>query len=259
MSKIYVIGDTHFGKKYSYLKNYELNISERNLDQIKICEDIIQKAIQDNAEYVVFLGDVYDRQIVSPTIRKLVRERIFDPLSKNDIPVLLIGGNHDSIRNPKRGVDILDLEGYPNVSIITKFTNKIIDIDGKKLGFILLPYLHFDVLVAIAKEQGFTIPHEEHNYIVAQKLIKLYISQMLENKLNDCDKTFLLGHYYLEGAKIREIRNPEHIKGEFQFNKDMVQKDKFDWVIFGHVHLKQTMWGDDHVVIPGSIDRLDMG
>lgn len=82
---------------------------------------------------------------------------------------------------------------------------------------------------------------------------------MVETKLKDCDKKFLLGHYYLEGAKIREIKNPSHIYGEFKFNKDMVQKDKFDWVIFGHVHLMQTMWGDDNIVIPGSIDRLDMG
>lgn len=259
MTNIYFIADTHFGKKYSYLKDHTLYISERNVDQIEICEDIVNKAIEDSAAYVIFLGDVYDRQLVSPTIRKLVRERIFDPLSEHDISVLLIGGNHDSIRNPKRGVDILDLESYPNVSVITEFKTKIIEVNGISIGFVLLPFLHFDVLVSMAKNKGIPVSEDDHNYIVAQKIIKTYVSQMVENKLKECDRKFLLGHYYLEGAKIREIKNPSHIYGEFKFNKDMVQKEKFDWVIFGHVHLKQTMWGDDNVIIPGSIDRLDMG
>lgn len=259
MTRIYYIADTHFGKKYPYLSIHELNISKRNLDQIQICENIVQEALKDKADYVIFLGDVYDRQIISPTFRKIVRNRIFDPLFEHNTPVIIIGGNHDSVRNLRRGSDIMDLESYPNISVITEPKVKIDESNGIKIGMVFLPYLHYDVLVAIARERGMSIPQEDHNYIIAQKIIKTYISQMVEGKLKDCDKRILMGHYYLKGAKIREIANPSLIYGEFEITEDMVHREKFDLIIFGHVHLKQTMWGDERIVIPGSIDRLDMG
>jgi len=102
MTKIYFIGDPHFGKSYPFLKDYELNISKRNFDVIDNCEKIIKEAIKNNANYVIFLGDLYERQTISATIRRIVRERIFRPLHESNIPVIIIGGNHDSIRNPKR-------------------------------------------------------------------------------------------------------------------------------------------------------------
>jgi len=83
VTKIYFIGDTHFGKSYPYRKNYTLNISERNLDVIDNCEKIVKAAIKEHADYVIFLGDLYDRKIISPTVRKIVRERIFIPLPEN--------------------------------------------------------------------------------------------------------------------------------------------------------------------------------
>ncbi|MBA7557950.1 hypothetical protein ES705_50734 [subsurface metagenome] len=68
-----------------------------------------------------------------------------------------------------------------------------------------------------------------------------------------------MGHYYLDGAKIRETNNPAAIYGEFKYTKSMVQKNYFDLVIFGHLHLQQTVWNDDRIIIPGSVDRIDMG
>ena len=82
MTNLYFIGDTHFGRKYSFLQDYELNISKRNFDVINNCEKIVEDAISNKADHVIFLGDVYDRKIISPTIRKIVRRRIFDPLLK---------------------------------------------------------------------------------------------------------------------------------------------------------------------------------
>jgi len=259
MTKIYFIGDTHFGKSYPFLKDYELNISKRNYDVIDNCEKIIKDAIKNNADYVIFLGDLYERQTISATIRRIVRERIFRPLHENNIPVIIIGGNHDSIRNPKRGADIQELSNFPNVSVFTEFTTKIIDgSNGEKIGLVLMPFIHFDVLCEMALSRGMEIPKDQHNYIIAQNIIESYVSQVCEGSLKNCNKRILIGHYYLEGAKIRETNNPLMIYGEFKFNRQMVQKEKFDLVIFGHVHLRQELWGDKRIIIPGSIDRIDM-
>ena len=178
---------------------------------------------------------------------------------KNNIPTIILGGNHDSVRNPKRGADIQELSNFPNVEVITEFKTKIIESNGIKIGLMILPFIHFDVLVDMAKKRGMDIEQEEHNYIISQRIIKNYITQFSDLKLKDCDKTILIGHYFLEGAKIRETNNPTAIYGEFKFNKEMIQKSLFDLVMFGHVHLRQTMWKDDRIIIPGSIDRIDMG
>lgn len=262
ITKIFFIGDTHFGKPYSYRKNYELSISERNFDVINNCEKIVNAAIEEKADYVIFLGDLYERQMISPTIRKIVREKIFIPLNEHQIKTIIIGGNHDSIRNPKRGADVQELANFSNVNVYTGLKHLIIEINEKKAGIIFLPYIHFDVLVKMAKNEGFIekeILENQNNYIIAQHIFQNYIAQICKTKLKDCQKRILIGHYYLDGAKIRETNNPRTIYGEFRFNKQMIQKDKFDLVIFGHVHLKQKMWNDDRIIIPGSIDRLDMG
>ncbi|MBN2155815.1 MAG: AAA family ATPase [Candidatus Lokiarchaeota archaeon] len=257
--KLYFIGDTHFGKKYSYLSNYELNISERNLDVIDNCEIIVKDAIQNNADYVIFLGDVYDRKIISPTIRKIVRNRIFDPLYKAKIPVIIIGGNHDAARHPQRGVDLEELSSYSNVEVHMQFASKIIQSNNCSIGLALLPFMHYDVLVSLAKKVGFDIPEGMDTQSIAQTIVQRYITQICEEDLKECDKRILIGHYYLKGSKIRETMNPAHIYGEFEFNQQMVQKHFFDLVIFGHVHLKQTMWNDDRIVVLGSTERIDMG
>ncbi len=262
MTKIYFIGDTHFGKSYPYRKNYILNISERNLDVIDNCEKIVKAAIKEHADYVIFLGDLYDRKIISPTVRKIVREKIFIPLNDHKIKTIIIGGNHDSVRSPKRGVDIQELSNFSNVEVYTNLHSQIIELDTLKLGFIFLPYIRFDVLINVAKEKGLFTDDESEgkdNYILAQTIFQQYIKDVCENKLKDCDKRILMGHYYLDGAKIRETNNPAAIYGEFKFTKSMVQKEYFDLVIFGHLHLQQTVWNDDRITMPGSVDRIDMG
>ena len=259
MTKIFFIGDTHFGKSYPFKKMYDLNISERSLDVINNCGKITQTAIEEEADLVIFLGDLYDRQNISPTIRRIVRENIFVPLNENNIKTIIIGGNHDSIRNPKRGADIQELSNFSNVEVYTGLQSKIIEINGSRLGLVFLPYIHFDVLVNIAKERNLPVELNKHNYIIAQKLFEHFIKQICEGKLKDCDKRILMGHYYLEGAKIREVNNPSIIYGEFNFTNQMVQKKYFDLVIFGHVHLQQAMWNDERIIIPGSIDQIDLG
>ncbi|MFX1344122.1 MAG: AAA family ATPase [Promethearchaeota archaeon] len=262
MTKIYFIGDTHFGKSYPYRKDYILNISERSLDVVNNCEIIIHAAIADNADYVVFLGDLYDRKIISPTIRKIVREKIFIPLNDHNIKTIIIGGNHDSVRSPKRGVDIQELSNFSNVEVYTTLHSQILEINDTKLGFIALPYIRFDVLVEVAKQKGLFKDDKSEgkdDYILAQTIFQEYIKGVCENKLKECDKRILIGHYYLDGAKIRETNNPTAIYGEFKFTKSMIQKEFFDLVIFGHLHLKQTVWNDDRIIIPGSVDRIDMG
>jgi exonuclease SbcC len=259
MTKLYFIGDTHFGRKYSYLQDYELNISKRNLDVIDNCEKIIEDAISNHADHVIFLGDVYDRKIISPTIRKIVRKRIFDPLLKANIPVLIIGGNHDSSRNPRRGVDLEDLTSYPNVEVVTDYSGKIIESKGKKIGILCLPFIHYEILLALAQKKGYLITEKDQTHSVAQTIVETYVSNMCENDLKDCDHRILIGHYYLKGSKFRETSNPSTIYGEFQLNEQMIQKKYFDLVMFGHVHLKQTLYNDDRIVVLGSSDRIHMG
>lgn len=261
MPGIYFIGDTHFGKKYPFLKDYKLLLSERNYDVINNCESIVKSAIENVADCVVFLGDVYEHQSNSPTIRKIVRERVFEPLNRADIQVIIIGGNHDSIRYLERGADIEDLVSYSNCSVFTTFDTRIIETkSGERVGFVLLPFIHYDVICDLARknlEQFRNMPPDQ-NYANAQAIIKDFVNQMVE-EIKDCDRKILVGHYYLHGAKVHDTQHALDIYGEFTFTREMIQRESFDLVVFGHVHLYQEVWGDGRIIIPGSVDRIDMG
>jgi len=256
LALIYFVSDPHLGRNYNFKEDPFTGISKRALDPINNLEMVVKDAIQQKAGLFVICGDLYDRTNIGSTFRKIIRKRIFRPLSKEGIQVIVIGGNHDSPRNLQRGSDIEDLSLSHEilVSRVPKFKN--IKIDDTMVGLILIPYMHPEVLAKFVKAKiDKEVPLNEQ-YSRAQDYIKKWIGENLSN-IQGADVKLLICHYYPAGAEIRKIPSPEVLPGEFHFTREMLHEDAFDLCIFGHVHLHQALW--KNLVVPGSIDRLDFG
>jgi exonuclease SbcD len=91
---------------------------------------------------------------------------------------------------------------------------------------------------------------------VGQRLLKQWIVNRCEEL--DVDYKILFGHYYLEGARLRETQSPEVLPDEFKFTRDMIPED-LDLALFGHVHLHQVMEGRPEFVYTGALERVDWG
>ena len=98
MAKIIIVGDVHLGKRYTYRVDLKTGMSDRTLDFIDALSRVVSYAIQNQADIFIIAGDLFDRISVGPTLLRQVREKIWHPLIEAKIPIICIGGNHDSHR-----------------------------------------------------------------------------------------------------------------------------------------------------------------
>ncbi len=256
MSKIVLVGDIHEGINFGFNIDAETGISRRALDIHSNFAETAKYTIENNAQLFVVLGDMFDRTHVSPTFRELIRRDVIEPLEKDGIEVWILAGNHDQPHGEKKGTSIDDFRGYGNVKVFRKPSVEKMEIEGKSIGFIIVPYLHPEQIARLVEEKEGTEVSREQMFLIGQRILKQWISNRCEEL--DTDLKIMFGHYYLEGAKLRETSCPEVLPGEFSFTRDMIP-EALDLAVFGHVHLHQVIGPKPEFIYTGAIERIDWG
>src|SRR2546422_1923956 len=258
MHEIVCVGDVHEGIPFDFRIDPETGISERAMDLHRNFARAAQWAIDRGSKVFIVLGDLLDRPHVAPAFRELVRRDVIEPLGAAGIEVWLLAGNHDQPRADKRSTSLEDFRGYPHVRVFRNPTAVIREVAGHRVGFLMLPYLHPEQVLEIAKEkriEGVESLTIEEAYVVARTLWKGWIAQHA-GAMQDAGFRLLLGHFYVEGAKVSSTTYLEHIPGEFSFTRDMIPPS-VDLAVMGHIHLHQQIWGN--VVYTGAPERIDWG
>ncbi len=255
MHEIVCVGDVHEGVTFDFRIDPETGISERALDLHGNFAKAAQWAIQHQASLFCVLGDLFDRTHVAPVFRELVRRDVIEPLGKAGIEVWILAGNHDQPRRAARSTSLDDFRGYAHVRIFREPKAETRTIDGRKVGFILLPYLHPEEIVEQVREKlGKEIPREEA-YEAARRVWKGWI-QNRADELKDADLRILFGHFEMQGARYASTTPPEVVPHDFTFARDMLPAS-VDLAVFGHIHLHQSLFGK--VVYTGAPERIDWG
>ena len=255
MHEIVCVGDVHEGLSFDFRIDPETGISERALDLHGNFAKAAHWAIDRRAALFCILGDLFDRTHVAPIFRELVRRDVIEPLGKAGIEVWILAGNHDQPRRAARSTSLDDFRGYPHVRIVRDPKVETRTIDGQKIGFILLPYLHPDEIVEQIREKlGKEIPREEA-YEAARRVWKSWIEKRAE-ELKDADLRVLFGHFEFQGARYASTTPPEIVPHDFTFSRDMIPP-AVDLAVFGHIHLHQSLF--DKVVYTGAPERIDWG
>ncbi len=255
MHEIVCIGDVHEGLAFDFRIDPETGISERALDLHGNFANAAKWAIDHEAALFCILGDLFDRTHVAPIFRELVRRDVIEPLGRAGIEVWILAGNHDQPRRAARSTSLDDFRGYAHVRIVREPKAEIRTIDGRKVGFILLPYLHPEEIVEQIREKlGKEIPREEA-YEAARRVWKGWI-QNRADELKDADLRILFGHFEFQGARYASTTPPEVVPHDFTFTRDMLPAS-VDLAVFGHIHMHQSLFGK--VVYTGAPERIDWG
>ena len=258
MHEIVCVGDVHEGIAFGFRVDPETGISERALDLHRNFARAAQWAIDHGSKLFLVLGDLFDRPNVAPAFRELVRRDVIEPLGAAGIEVWLLAGNHDQPRADARSTSLEDYRGYPHVRVFRSPEALVKDIGGHRVGFLMLPYLHPEQVLEIAKGksiEGVEFATIEDAYVVSRSLWQGWIAQHA-GEMEGADFRLVLGHYYVEGAKVSSTTYLEHIPGEFSFTRDMIPTS-VDLAVMGHIHLHQRIWGN--VVYTGAPERIDWG
>jgi exonuclease SbcD len=258
MAKILIVADVHIGKRYAYRVDLKTGVSLRTLDFINSFSRVVNYAIANKVDIFVIAGDLFDRVTIGPTLLKHVREKVWQPIIKTGIPVVCIGGNHDSPQIFQKGSPLGEISLIPN-SVVTRIpeTVKVKSLHtNEEIGFVLLPYMTAAQIVKFVERQMGEEIDKEKQLVTSQEFIKIFLANEINNL--DTDKKIVVGHFFFQDSKINVIPYPNQLPHEFKFKKDMLPIEDIDLAIFGHTHTHQVLH-DGKVLVPGSLERVDFG
>jgi exonuclease SbcD len=258
MIKLLHFADAHIDMVKYGRHDPETGLPVRVLDFLKSLDTIVEAAIDEQVDLVLFAGDAYKDRNPAPTFQREWGKRIIR-LSKAGIPTLLLVGNHDL--SPALGrahaiEEFATLE-VPHVQVLDRpCFLKPADLEGLPLQVIAIPWIsrsglmaHLDIRV--------TDPAELYQALEAK------LTDLLKAWLDETDPdlpTVLIAHASVQGALYGGERTVM-LGRDLVLPGSLVKDPRLDYVALGHIHKPQDLNQNAHppVVYPGSIERVDFG
>jgi len=251
----------HFADAHIDMANYgrhdpETGLPVRVLDFLKSLDTIVDAAISEKVDMVIFAGDAYKDRSPAPTFQREWGKRIMR-LSQAKIPTLLLVGNHDI--SPAAGrahaIQEFDTLQVPFVKVLQKpefLTPK--DLWDLPVQVIAMPWITRSGLMANIGETDLGKAYER---------IEENISSLIEDWINEADTNLpliLTAHASVEGAMFGAERMVM-LGSDLVLPTSLVKDKRLDYVAMGHIHKPQDVNEGQHppVIYPGSIERIDFG
>ena len=201
------LADTHLGYR-------QYGLFEREKDFYEVFEKVIDKIIEENVDFVIHSGDLFETARPSP-MALLTFQKGLLKLKGAGIPMYAIAGNHDVVM--RKG-------SIPPQVIFKKMGLKVI-------SNINPTYLHEDVFIA-----GLPYYPASHGKVLRSKLAEL------SEKASQHEKSILVLH---QGIDKYFGYNYELEIGELP--------DNFNYYALGHIHkYVNDKYGEGRLVYPGS-------
>jgi DNA repair protein SbcD/Mre11 len=251
----------HFSDAHIDMANYGRHdpvtgLPLRVLDFLKSLDTIVDTAIDEKVDLVIFAGDAYRDRSPAPTFQREWGRRIMR-LSQAKIPTLLLIGNHDI--SPAIGrahaIQEFDTLQVPFVKVLAKpeFLRPA-DLWDLPVQVIAMPWIARSGLMAAVGESdaGEAFARIEGN-----------INELVEGWIEEADPSLpiiLTAHASIEGAKFGGERLVM-LGNDLVLSGGLVKNRKLNYVAMGHIHKPQDVneGNQPPVIYPGSIERVDFG
>jgi len=220
--KVLHTSDLHLGKSLLEESFYE--------DQKYMLEEIIQIIKEKKVEVIMISGDIYDKNIPSVDAVHLLNKFLND-LSKENIEVLIISGNHDSNERLSFGSNLFD---QLNIHIETEYKGKLKKYTFHDTNFYLLPFVKPFHLKGMVNEEEYRTINNSNDMM----------KWILKNEMIDkSKKNILLAHQFVmnTGENI-EFSDSESMTNVGTLDAiDVNLLEDFDYVALGHIHKPQKI------------------
>jgi exonuclease SbcD len=229
------------------------------MDFLKSLDVIVDTAISEKVDMVLFAGDAYKDRNPAPTFQREWGRRVMR-LSRAGIPTLLLVGNHDL--SPALGrahaLDNFDTLEVPHVRVID---HPIFlapgDLEGLPLQIMALPWVSRSGLMARLESDPKQVVKVYEQ--LGERLIEL-MHNWFEEKVDLSLPLVLTAHCSVEGARYGGERTVM-LGRDLVLPPSLFKDPRLDYVALGHIHRPQNLNEGGHppVVYPGSIERVDFG
>tara|TARA_B100000029_G_scaffold79016_2_gene70461 strand:- start:17043 stop:18296 length:1254 start_codon:yes stop_codon:yes gene_type:complete len=257
--KIIHFSDLHIGyTRYSKGIDLETGLDNRIVDFLNTFDELVNYALEENVELVIFAGDAYKDRNPSQTHQKEFAKRLLK-LTKANIPVVLVVGNHDMPGNKGRAtaLDIFPTMNLDNITVIDKLQLYELKTKSKNPIQILgMPWIRKGSLISRLSNIKKDITIEDLNKQIIQTLDNSLEKEIF--KINQSIPCIFSGHLTVMEAKT-STETLMSIGADYMFPAQFFARPEFEYVALGHVHKDQILVESPPVIYSGSLERVDFG
>ena len=256
--RILHFADAHIDIATQGRHDAETGLAVRTLDFLTALDTIVDTAIAERVDLVIFAGDAYKDRTPVPTFQREWGRRMMR-LSQARIPTLLLVGNHDLSPSAARAHALQEYEtlSIPYIHCVSRprllLPETLFDVPVQVLA---LPWVSRSSLMA-----ALNLSAEDPRDVYAQ--LEERLGALVQIWLEQVDPSLpvvLTAHGSVEGAVYGGERTVM-LGADLVLQRSLVRDERLDYVALGHIHKPQNLDEGGHhpIIYPGSIERVDFG
>lgn len=215
--KIMHLSDLHLGKRVNEFSMIE--------DQTYILNEIINIIDEQKPKVIILAGDIYDKPIPPAEAVELFDDFLYK-LSKRNLYVFIISGNHDSAERIAFGSRLFDKSG---IYLSPVYNGKIlpisVDDECGDINFYMLPFIKPVHVRRFFPDASISTYTDALNTVIT------------DMNIDSTKRNILITHQFVTGSSRTESEDVS-VGGSDNVDADIF-KD-FDYVALGHIHRSQS-------------------
>ncbi|HSH05543.1 MAG TPA: exonuclease SbcCD subunit D [Anaerolineae bacterium] len=252
----------HFADTHIDIANYgrydpERGLPVRVVDFLDALDQIVDRAIEEKVDLVLFAGDVYKDRNPQPTFQREWGRRMMR-LSQAGIPTILLVGNHDVAPATGRAHTLQEFRtlAVPHMHVADRLKLWGPEELGCAAQVVAIPWVSRHQLMTREETSGKSL-----NDVML--LLEERVTRGIEQMVAQADPTLpllMVAHASVQGAVYGSERQVM-LGHELVLSGKVVKDNRLDYVALGHIHKHQSLNGGAQppVVYAGSIERIDFG
>ncbi|PEN14273.1 exonuclease sbcCD subunit D [Longibacter salinarum] len=216
-------------------------------DQRYLVDQIVEIADDADPDAVVIAGDVYDRSVPPADAIELLDDALTRLVVDIGVPVIAIGGNHDSAERLDFGSSILERQGLHVFSRLRKKPGHVVlEDEHGPVHFLAFPFAE----PAMARSVFGKSDIRSHDEVLAAQV------ESASDLLPDGERAVAIAHVFAQGGDLADSERTLSIGGAETVHISRFQR--FCYTALGHLHRRQHIGASNgeaprHVRYSGSL------
>jgi len=253
--KLLHFSDLHLGVELYGTPDSRTGLSSRVSDFLRMFDIIVERAIDEQYDAVLFSGDAFKNRDPSPTLQREFAKRV-TKLARAGVPIVIIVGNHDlpNVLTRATPVEIYQVLSIPGVHVCRQIERVDVQTRSGLLQIVALPWVTRSMLLALPqyREMGDVDLEREMASLIANAV------RGLMSELDPRHPAVLMAHVSVQGASLG-YEQSIMLGRDVTVGLDDLNSRGFDYVALGHIHKHQVLSTNPPSVYAGSPERIDFG
>ena len=251
--KLLHFSDLHIGVENYGRADPETGLSTRLLDFLAAFDELVDFAVENRVDAVLFAGDAYKSRDPSQTHQREFARRIAR-LASEGIPVYLVTGNHDlpAVAGRASAVEIFPTLAVERVFVVDRISTTVVPTRAGPLQVVGLPWVRRSTFLTRDDTRNLTL--DEITQRLQERLTNALTWEL--QALDPGIPAVLVGHVTVGGATTGTERSMM-LGRDHVLMLSSVATPQLDYVALGHVHKHQVLGYNPTAAYSGSLERVD--